>query len=220
MSNATCTLTSCSPDGSLGGFGSVLVWLSHVLIGISALSYSIAFNLIWDATANVKQIHAMDPVLKENGIKSADKVYEVLANCEDQVVKHIAFWLLSLQRTWACFQTALGVGLWCIIFMMPIKHRAPVHFLVGYLQMVVGLVASSLAFGGPFPDSGEVRRHQAWVRGARKERRQRHAAARLDRQVRLLQPRSPGYDQCGSRGALLAVGLRCRVRFRICRYRT
>ena len=152
MSNATCTLTSCSPDGSLGGFGSVLVWLSHVLIGISALSYSIAFNLIWDATANVKQIHAMDPVLKENGIKSADKVYEVLANCEDQVVKHIAFWLLSLQRTWACFQTALGVGLWCIIFMMPIKHRAPVHFLVGYLQMVVGLVASSLVFGGPFPD--------------------------------------------------------------------
>ena len=36
--------------------------------------------------------------------------------------------------------------------MMPIKHRAPVHFLVGYLQMVVGLVASSLVFGGPFPD--------------------------------------------------------------------
>ena len=152
MSNATCTLISCSSDGSLGGFGTVLVWLSHILLGFSALAYSIAFGLIWDGASNLAQLHALDPFLKEKGIQSPAKAYEALSACEDQVVKHLAFWLTSLQRTWGAFQTAVGIGLWCIIFMMPVKHRAPVHFLVGYLQIVVGLIAASLIWGRPLPD--------------------------------------------------------------------
>ena len=69
----------------------------------------------------------MDPMLKEKGIESPEKVYEAIKNCQDPVVKHMLIWSLSLQRTWGAFQVATGAGLWCVIFMLPIEHRAPVH---------------------------------------------------------------------------------------------
>jgi len=150
--NATCTLTSCPADNSLGGFGSAFLWFSHVTIGISALSYTIAFGLLWDGAANISQLHALDPVLKEKGITTKQKAYEAFANCEDQAVKHMAFWLVSLQRTWGAFQTSIGIGLWVVIFMLPVKHRAPVHFIIGYLQLIVGMIAASLAWGVGLPD--------------------------------------------------------------------
>ena len=36
--------------------------------------------------------------------------------------------------------------------MLPVKDRAAVHFLIAYLQIVVGLVAASLVWGCPLPD--------------------------------------------------------------------
>ena len=74
------------------------------------------------------------------------------AACQDEAVKHMAFWLVSLQRTWGAFQKVLGAALWVIIFNLPVKYRAPVHFLVGYLQIVVGFIAASLAWGCCLPD--------------------------------------------------------------------
>lgn len=148
----SCSLSVCDAGNPLGGFGSVYVWLSHVMIGISAVSYTLAFGLVIDGASNIAQLHALDPILKEKGIKSKEAAYVALAACEDQAVKHMAFWLVSLQRTWGVFQTTMGMGCWVIIFVVPVKYRASVHFLLAYLQVVVGFIAASLAWGCPIPD--------------------------------------------------------------------
>lgn len=132
----------------------VHLWISHVLIGLSALTYTAAFGVILDGATNAGAIGKanIDPFLKEKGIDSPAKVYEAIQNCQDPVVKHLVIWLISLQRTWGAFQVALGGGLWCVIFLLPIEHRAPVHFCIAFLQVVAGLVAGSLFMGGPLPD--------------------------------------------------------------------
>jgi hypothetical protein len=111
--------------------------------------YSFAFGVILDGAANIAGVGkaGMDPMLKEKGIESPEKVYEAIKNCQDPVVKHMLIWSLSLQRTWGAFQVAMGAGLWCVIFMLPIEHRAPVHFCIAFLQIVAGLVSGSLFLG-------------------------------------------------------------------------
>merc|ERR1712048_1279916 len=83
---------------------------------------------------------------------SKEAAYEAFKNCDDVAVKHMAFWLVSLQRTWGAFQTAFGIGLWCIIFLLPVRHRAAVHFIISYLQITVGFIAKSIMSGAPLPD--------------------------------------------------------------------
>ena len=128
--------------------------MSHVLIGISALVYTLALGVILDGATNIAGVGkaGMDPLLKDKGIDSPEKVYEAIRNSPDPVVKHMAIWLITLQRTWGAFQVAAGAGLWCIIFMLPIEHRAPVHFCIAFLQIVAGLVSGTLVMGGPLPD--------------------------------------------------------------------
>lgn len=152
MPSATCTLIYCTADSSLGEFGTVLVWLSHVLLGFSALLYSSGVLLIYNGALKISQFHAIDSVLKEKGITSTDKAFEAFSVCEDQAVKQMAFWLVSLQRTWGTFQSTIGLGLWVVILLMPVKHRAAVHFLVAYLQIICGLIPASIVWGGPIPD--------------------------------------------------------------------
>jgi hypothetical protein len=143
-----CTLATCGENTA----GSVLLWFSHVFIGISALTYTMAFGLVKDGATNCAMFHLLDPLLAEKGIKSPQAAYDAMAKCEDEVVKHLAFWLTSQMRTWGCFQLTLGAGLWIVIFMVPLVHRAPVHFCISFLQVIVGFVAASLAYGGPLPD--------------------------------------------------------------------
>lgn len=125
-----------------------------MLIGLSALTYSFAFGLIWDGATNIAAVGKanIDPMLNEKGIDSTEKVYEAIKNSQDPVVQHMAIWLISLQRTWGVFQVAMGGGLWCVVFMLPIEHRAPVHFCIAFLQIVAGWVAGSLYMGTPLPD--------------------------------------------------------------------
>ncbi len=40
-----------------------------------------------------------------------------------------------------CFQAAARAGIWCIIFMLPIEHRAPAHFCISGLQILASLGA-------------------------------------------------------------------------------
>ena len=152
--NATepCTLTSCTAENNLGGFGSVYVWLSHVLIGFSALSYTVAFGLIIDGASNVAQFHAIDKTLKEKDITTKEKAYAAMAACEDPALKSMLFWLVHLQRTWGCFQTSVGIACWCVVFMVKVKDRAAAHFIIAYLQIAAGSAEASLVWGCPLPD--------------------------------------------------------------------
>mmetsp|Transcript_46422 Transcript_46422/g.83829 ORF Transcript_46422/g.83829 Transcript_46422/m.83829 type:complete len:210 (+) Transcript_46422:20-649(+) len=147
-----CTLTSCADDGTLGGFATGVVWLSHIFLGFAAFMYTFSFMLIMDGASNVAQFHGIDDVLKDAGILDKAAAYEALKTCENPAVKHMAFWLMHLQRTWGVFQTALSAALWTTVFALPVQHRAAAHLILSYLQITAGLLEASLVWGCPLPD--------------------------------------------------------------------
>ena len=88
-----------------------MVWVSHVMLFLSALTYTFSFGLIKEAAANLGQLHHLDPFLKEAGITDVEKVYEALNACKDPVVKRLAFWALSLQVRGATFAEDLTLSI-------------------------------------------------------------------------------------------------------------
>merc|ERR1711988_512402 len=143
----SCDFVSCAQGGL-----TALLWLSHVMIGFPALSYPMNFQLVLDGVSHAAQFHILDPLLKDKDITSVARAYEALRGCQDAAVNHLSFWLIHGHRANGAFQSTLGIGLWIIIFMLPLEHRAPVHFLLAYLQISIGLCEASIIWGGPFPD--------------------------------------------------------------------
>lgn len=136
--------------GMLGDFAQVLSWLSHFSLGFAALGYMPAIMLMLDGATNHAQIHAIDSFLKEKGIDSKDKVYEALRGCQDEVIKHLAFWSISLHRTWGAFQVGMSGFIWWTIFGIPVHMRAAPHFIVGLMQIMAGLNAAAICYPGFF----------------------------------------------------------------------
>lgn len=149
MSGPTCTMISCTTDGQLGGFASVLLWWSHVWLAFPALLYTLAVMIAWDGATNVAQLHAVVPALKDAGITTKEKVYEAFEACTDESVKHMSLFLVHFQRVWACYQSAAGAGLWCVIALVPIHRRMPAHFCLAWLQLSAGVMEMSLLWGTP-----------------------------------------------------------------------
>ena len=81
---------------------------------------------------------------------SKAKAYELMASCNDEVIKHLCFWFAVMMLPWGCFQTTLGIALWVCIYNIPLPDRYPVHFIYGFLDLAVGLVEAQTAFALPF----------------------------------------------------------------------
>ena len=147
MSNAFC----CDWPGS------ALPWLSGIVLGLGGTVFLLGgVPVALDGTANVVQLGALDEVLKVpgEGDKKKDiskaKAYELMASCNDEVIKHLCFWFVVMMRSWGCFQTTLGIALWVCIYNIPLPDRYPVHFIYGFLDLAVGLVEAQTAFALQF----------------------------------------------------------------------
>ena len=146
---AACEASNSTDDAwCCNGTTSVMPWLSHVLLGLGVFTFIVGgLPLLLDGAANCAQLGALDEELK--GMNKA-KAYEAFNNSNDPVIRHLGFWCMVMMRSWGCFQVTLGIGLYCVIGLVPIQHRAAAHFTYGFLDLSVGFVEANTGMGLPF----------------------------------------------------------------------
>merc|ERR1712118_210349 len=69
--------------------------------------------------------HHLDPLLAEKEIKTAKQVYGVLAKCEDPVVRHLGFFMITQARQQGAFQFALGLCIFSNIILIKFGGAKP-----------------------------------------------------------------------------------------------
>lgn len=95
-----------------------VAWLSHVFFGIAALVFLLGgLPLIFDPAGNFPMIAQIDSALEN--IKTKDDAYNAFKNCTDKQVKHLAFWCLTMLRSFGSFQTFAGIGLILVVSDFP-----------------------------------------------------------------------------------------------------
>lgn len=148
-----CVVVSASA-ASAEGFDSwstekmTLYWFSNVFLGFAGIVFLLGgLPLIFDGAALAAMFGGIDPALKD--IKTKAQAYEAMANCDNPVVKHLCFWFCLMLRSMGCFQAAAGVGLWLVIILVPIQHRAAAHFTLALLDNLENIPELSVGFGLP-----------------------------------------------------------------------
>jgi len=154
---STCTQYMCEEfslmgDGGIDIVGTVLLWVSHIMLLLPALMYTLAIGEYKEPTTKSLMCHHLDPLLAEKEIKTAEQVYEAFAKCEDPVVRHLGFFMITQARQQGAFQFALGLCIFSNIILMPPYFRTPIHVIIGTLQIIAGLTSRTHAKGGPLSD--------------------------------------------------------------------
>ena len=121
---STCTQYMCEEfslmgDGGIDIVGTVLLWVSHIMLLLPALMYTLAIGEYKEPTTKSLMCHHLDPLLAEKEIKTAEQVYEAFAKCEDPVVRHLGFFMITQARQQGAFQFALGLCIFSNIILMP-----------------------------------------------------------------------------------------------------
>ena len=143
--------TGNTTTANLGGFAPVVPWISHVFLGIGALTFTLTgIPRIFDGAFELALAGpALDPVLKEAGVNGAN-IYEKFASIDDPVIKSLCFWAIFMLRGAGCYQLVAGIALWCCIFLVPMQHRAAPHFIYAVLQTLEAGLEASCGWGWPF----------------------------------------------------------------------
>jgi len=131
----------------VGGDVIALYWVSNVFLWIGAIVFIAGgMGILWDGTANIAQIGAIDPVLK--GVTKAN-CYELFSNCQDEKIKHMGFWMILQMRSWGAFQCTCGAAVIVVSILVPIHARAAAHFVYAALDFMENLIELSTGFGLP-----------------------------------------------------------------------
>ena len=108
-------------------------------------------SLIFDGASLIPLMGEVDPALK--GLTISD-TYTALAGTQEapatELARVISFWLITMLRSWGCFQSTWGLAVLFTALLVPFESRYPVHLLYTYLAAVLACVEASNSYGLPF----------------------------------------------------------------------